>query len=39
MNIEMPIVEAVYSMLFEELDPRRAVEQLMLREPKAEHHG
>ena len=39
MDIEMPIVEAVYSMLFEELDPRRAVEQLMLREPKAEHHG
>jgi glycerol-3-phosphate dehydrogenase (NAD(P)+) len=36
MEIEMPIVEAVYSMLFEELDPRRAVEQLMLREPKPE---
>ncbi|HEY7770642.1 NAD(P)H-dependent glycerol-3-phosphate dehydrogenase [Longimicrobium sp.] len=39
MNIEMPIVEAVYAMLFEDLDPRRAVEQLMLREPKPEHHG
>ena len=39
MDIEMPIVEAVYSMLFEDLDPRRAVEQLMLREPKAEQHG
>lgn len=36
-GVEMPIVEAVHDMLFAGLDPRRAVEQLMLREPKAEH--
>ena len=35
-GVEMPIVEAVYAMLFEGLDARAAVEQLMLREPKAE---
>ena len=35
-GIEMPIVEAVYAMLYDGLDPRRAVEQLMTREPKAE---
>ncbi|HEX8392706.1 MAG TPA: NAD(P)H-dependent glycerol-3-phosphate dehydrogenase [Longimicrobium sp.] len=38
-GVEMPIVEAVHDMLFAGLDPRRAVEQLMLREPKAEHWG
>ncbi|HEX2187265.1 MAG TPA: NAD(P)H-dependent glycerol-3-phosphate dehydrogenase [Longimicrobiaceae bacterium] len=38
-GIEMPIVEAVHAVLFEDLDPRAAVERLMLREPKAEHWG
>lgn len=38
-GIEMPIVEAVYAMLFERLNPRAAVEQLMLREPKPEQWG
>lgn len=38
-GVEMPIVEAVYAMLFEGLDPRQAVEQLMLREPKPEQWG
>ncbi len=38
-GIEMPIVDAVHSVLFEELDPRVAVERLMLRVPKAEHWG
>ncbi|HEX2077966.1 MAG TPA: NAD(P)H-dependent glycerol-3-phosphate dehydrogenase [Longimicrobium sp.] len=35
-GVEMPIVEAVHAMLFEGLDARGAVEQLMLREPKPE---
>lgn len=39
MEIEMPIVEAVYAMLFEGLDPRRAVERLMMRDPKPEQWG
>lgn len=38
-GIEMPIVHAVYAVLFEGLDPRAGVERLMLREPKAEHWG
>lgn len=38
-GIEMPIVHAVHAVLFEELEPRAAVERLMLREPKAEHWG
>lgn len=38
-GIEMPIVDAVHAVLFEELEPRIAVERLMLREPKAEHWG
>ena len=35
-NIEMPIVETVYKVLYENLDPRKAVTQLMTREKKAE---
>jgi len=38
-GIEMPIVEAVYAMLFDGLSARAAVEQLMEREPKPEHWG
>jgi glycerol-3-phosphate dehydrogenase (NAD(P)+) len=39
LEIEMPIVEAVHAILFEGLEPRRAVTTLMLREPKAEVWG
>jgi glycerol-3-phosphate dehydrogenase (NAD(P)+) len=35
-NIEMPIVEQVHAVLFEQLSAREAVETLMLREPKPE---
>jgi glycerol-3-phosphate dehydrogenase (NAD(P)+) len=35
-DIEMPIVAAVHAVLFEGLAPREALENLMLREPKAE---
>lgn len=35
-NIEMPIVESVYDILFNKLDPRKAVIELMKREPKYE---
>ncbi len=38
-NVEMPITEAVYSILFEGLDPRDAVTGLMTRGPKPEHAG
>jgi glycerol-3-phosphate dehydrogenase (NAD(P)+) len=38
-GVEMPIVESVYAMLYEGLPAREAVEQLMLREPKAEQWG
>jgi glycerol-3-phosphate dehydrogenase (NAD(P)+) len=38
-GVEMPIVDTVYAMLFEGLDARAAVEQLMLREPKPEQWG
>jgi glycerol-3-phosphate dehydrogenase (NAD(P)+) len=38
-GIEMPIVDAVHAVLFEGMEPRRAVNGLMLREPKAEHWG
>lgn len=38
-GIEMPIVETVAAILFEGLEARRAVESLMLREPKAEQWG
>ena len=36
-GIEMPIVTEVYAVLFEGRHPRAAVENLMLREPKAEN--
>jgi len=36
MGIEMPIIEEVYSVLFEDRPPREAVANLMLREPKPE---
>jgi glycerol-3-phosphate dehydrogenase (NAD(P)+) len=36
MNVEMPITEAVYSVLFLEVDPMDAVDNLMLRELKKE---
>jgi len=36
-GVEMPITEAVYRVLFEGLDARDAVDELMTREPKLEH--
>jgi glycerol-3-phosphate dehydrogenase (NAD(P)+) len=38
-GVEMPITEKTYQVLFEGLDPRRAVAELMLRSPKHELHG
>jgi len=35
-GVEMPIVEAVYSILYKDVDPRRALALLMSREPKPE---
>ncbi|MDZ7806225.1 MAG: NAD(P)H-dependent glycerol-3-phosphate dehydrogenase [Gracilimonas sp.] len=35
-NIEMPITQAVYSILFENMDPRDALYKLMTRDPKDE---
>jgi glycerol-3-phosphate dehydrogenase (NAD(P)+) len=35
-GVEMPIVDAVYALLFEGLSARDAIEQLMMREPKPE---
>jgi glycerol-3-phosphate dehydrogenase (NAD(P)+) len=35
-EVEMPIVNAVYEVLFEQKDPRSAIEELMVRELKAE---
>ena len=35
-GVEMPIVGAVYSILYENVDPRRALALLMSREPKPE---
>jgi glycerol-3-phosphate dehydrogenase (NAD(P)+) len=35
-RLDMPITEAVYRVLFEELPVRRAVETLLAREPKSE---
>ena len=37
MGISMPITNEVYRVLYEAKDPRRAVTDLMLREPKGEH--
>ncbi len=36
MNVNMPITEKVYQVLFEDLSPREAVHQLMTRDPKEE---
>ncbi|MEP6678307.1 MAG: NAD(P)H-dependent glycerol-3-phosphate dehydrogenase, partial [Betaproteobacteria bacterium] len=35
-GIDMPIVEAVFQVLYEELAPRHAVEALLAREPRSE---
>ena len=35
-KIEMPIVEIVYKVIYEKLDPKEAVKNLMTREKKAE---
>ena len=35
-NVYMPIVETVYKVLYENLDPREAVKELMTREKKSE---
>ena len=35
-NIEMPIVETVYKVLYENLDPQEAVKNLMTRDKKRE---
>lgn len=35
-NIQMPIVETVYKVIYEKLDPRKAVEELMTRQKKSE---
>lgn len=39
LNVEMPITEQMYRVLFEGLDPRRGVAELMGRAPKHELHG
>jgi glycerol-3-phosphate dehydrogenase (NAD(P)+) len=38
-GVEMPITEMAYQVLFNDKDPRRAVVELMSREPKHELHG
>ena len=38
-EVEMPITEAVYAILFEKLSPRDAIGTLMKRQPKAERVG
>jgi glycerol-3-phosphate dehydrogenase (NAD(P)+) len=38
-GVEMPIVEEVYALLYEGRPAREAVENLMLRAPKAERWG
>lgn len=37
-GVSMPITDALYSVLFEDKDPREAVQELMLREKKNETH-
>jgi glycerol-3-phosphate dehydrogenase (NAD(P)+) len=37
MGIPMPITTEVYRVLYEQKDPKQAVSDLMLREPKGEH--
>ncbi len=39
LDIEMPITQAVYRVMFEGLSPRQAVEDLLSREPKAEYRA
>jgi glycerol-3-phosphate dehydrogenase (NAD(P)+) len=36
LGVEMPITGAIYKVLFQELDPRKAIAELMVRPPKAE---
>jgi glycerol-3-phosphate dehydrogenase (NAD(P)+) len=38
-EVEMPITRAVHAILFEGLEPREAVTELMTRSPKAERYG
>ena len=38
-NVEMPIVEQVYKVIYEDKDPKTAVEDLMTRGLKSEFHG
>ncbi len=38
-DVEMPIVEAVYRVLYQAITPQAAVDALLAREPKEEHHG
>jgi len=38
-GVEMPITEMTYRVLFEGLEPRQAVDELMLRAPRHELHG
>ena len=38
-NVEMPITEQVYQMLFENKDSKQALNELMMREPKKEELG
>ena len=36
LGVEMPLVEGVYSILYEGVEPREALARLMAREPKPE---
>jgi glycerol-3-phosphate dehydrogenase (NAD(P)+) len=36
-NIEMPIVEQVYNIIFNDMDPMKAIKELMTRSSKSEH--
>jgi glycerol-3-phosphate dehydrogenase (NAD(P)+) len=38
-QVEMPITKQLSMVLFEGLDPRRAVPELMMRDPKSELEG
>ncbi len=38
-NVEMPITKEVFNVLYEDKDPRTAVRELMLREPRSETEG
>ena len=38
-GVEMPISEQIFQVLFEEKDPRIAVEELMGRAPRQERHS